>query len=84
MSLGQVSPGVAADAQPGLEQVMVYHGPKRGATLDAAKLAEADVVLTTYSIIESEYRRQEMATGKVACAFCNKKFYPYRLKVHLR
>ncbi len=65
-------------------QVVIYHGPKRGLELDSTKLSEADVVLTTYSIIESEYRRQEMTTGKVCCAFCNKRLYPHKLRLHLR
>ena len=58
-----------------------YHGPKR--TADPAVLASADVVLTTYSIAENEFRRF-MQPGKVPCGYCNKKFYPERLKVHLR
>ena len=60
---------------------MRYHGPKR--TADPAVLASADVVLTTYSIAENEFRRF-MQPGKVPCGYCNKKFYPERLKVHLR
>ena len=35
-------------------QVVVYHGAKR--SVDPAVLARADVVLTTYSTIESDYR----------------------------
>eukprot|EP00884_Botryococcus_braunii_P002146 jgi/Botrbrau1/11932/Bobra.341_1s0001.2 len=69
---------------PDALNVVVYHGPKRGLELDAAKLSEADVVLTTYSIIENEYRRQEISTGKVCCAFCNKRLYPHKLRLHLR
>ncbi len=46
-------------------------------------LANADVVLTTYSIAENEFRRY-MQPGKVPCTYCGKKFYPGRLKVHLR
>ena len=40
-------------------------------------------VLTTYSTIESEYRRT-MLPAKCACEYCGKKFFPDRLKVHLR
>lgn len=36
-------------------QVMVYHGAKRAADVQA--LGSADVVLTTYSVLENEYRR---------------------------
>lgn len=47
------------------------------------ELAQADVVLTTYSIIENEFRKNCLP-DKVACEYCNKKFFPDRLKVHLR
>ena len=43
-------------------QVVIYHGGKR--TTDPAELAAADVVLTTYSIVESEFRRNCLP-GKV-------------------
>jgi hypothetical protein len=36
-------------------QVAVFHGSKRAA--DAAGLEEADVVLTTYSVLENEHRK---------------------------
>jgi len=62
-------------------QVVIYHGPKR--TADPAALAGADVVLTTYSVLENEFRRF-MQPGKVPCGYCGKKFEPARLKVHLR
>ena len=48
-------------------QVVVYHGAKR--TTLPAELAEADVVLTTYAIIEAEHRRY-MMPGKVSCRYC--------------
>jgi hypothetical protein len=35
--------------------VAVFHGAKRAA--DTAGLEDADVVLTTYSVLESEYRK---------------------------
>ena len=59
----------------------MYHGAKRATT--AAQLAGADVVLTTYSIIESEHRRH-MMPGKVTCRYCKHKFYTDRLRLHLK
>ena len=61
--------------------MVIYHGGKR--TSDPAELAEADVVLTTYSIVESEYRRNCLP-GKVACRYCGQKQYPDRLRLHLK
>jgi len=46
-------------------QVVVYHGARR-ATTTRAELEAADVVLTTYSTIEADYRRT-MMPKKVAC-----------------
>jgi DNA repair protein RAD16 len=62
-------------------QVVIYHGGKR--TSDPAELAAADVVLTTYSIVESEFRKNCLP-GKVACRYCNTKMYPDRLRLHLK
>jgi DNA repair protein RAD16 len=50
---------------PGALKVVTYHGSGRGG-LSAADLEEADVVLTTYSTIESDYRRT-MMPAKVQC-----------------
>ena len=46
-------------------QVVVFHGSKR--TADAAELARADVVLTTYAIIEGEHRRYCQEDRCAAC-----------------
>ena len=42
-----------------------------------------DVVLTTYSIVEYEYR-EEAGHSKVKCKYCGRKFRPDRLPVHQR
>ncbi|BDA51349.1 probable ATP-dependent helicase rhp16 [Coccomyxa sp. Obi] len=67
--------------QPNTLKVVVFHGSKR--TADAAELAGADVVLTTYSIIEGEHRRY-VEPDKIPCKYCSRKFQPERLDVHLR
>lgn len=40
-------------------------------------------MLTTYSIVESEYRRC-IAPSKVECQYCGDKFYPRQLITHLK
>ncbi len=40
--------------EPGALSVLVYHGQRAGIT--AEKLAEFDVVLTTYPVVEAEWR----------------------------
>ncbi len=62
-------------------QVIIYHGQKR--TCDLEELGSADVVLTTYSIVESEYRRHCLP-GKVPCRYCRTRMYPDRLRLHLK
>ncbi|GAX83352.1 hypothetical protein CEUSTIGMA_g10777.t1 [Chlamydomonas eustigma] len=72
---------IARFTAPGALKVLVYHGAKRSTSV--AELEAADVVLTTYSTIENEFRRF-MMPSKVCCKYCNRRFYPERLKVHLR
>ena len=60
----------------------MYHGAKR--TNDPHVLAEADVIITTFSIVENEYRNH-VAAPKVACVWCERKFADrYKLDVHLK
>lgn len=51
--------------KPNPQKVVVYHGARRG-ELTRAALEGADVVLTTYSALEADFRRT-MMPAKVAC-----------------
>ncbi|KAG7377159.1 hypothetical protein PHYPSEUDO_012067 [Phytophthora pseudosyringae] len=65
--------------EPGLLSVYIHHGPKR---LDLVKkIASYDIVLTTYSIIESEIRKT-LGWSKVACRYCGRKYLPDKLVSH--
>ncbi|KAJ6793850.1 DNA repair protein RAD16-like [Iris pallida] len=66
--------------EKGKARVLVYHGPKRG--LGRYDFRDYDFVLTTYSTIEGDYRRNVMPP-KEECEFCGKKFNEKRMKVHL-
>eukprot|EP00891_Asterochloris_glomerata_P007270 jgi/Astpho2/7270/e_gw1.00113.3.1_t len=72
---------IARFTAPGALKVVTYHGNKRATDMEALK--QADVVLTTYSIVENEFRKNA-PPEKVQCEYCRKKFFPDRLKVHLR
>lgn len=66
-------------SKEGSLKVVIYHGENREA--EANNLREADVVLTTYKIIEIEHRKATAGT-KIECSICGKKFYPEKLRIH--
>ena len=72
---------IARFTAEGSMKVLVYHGPRRG--LDLMELSEYDVVLTTYSIVELEHRKNVMP-AKEECKWCKRHYYPDKLAVHLR
>lgn len=61
--------------------VHVYHGTNRSIESSLKTLMEADVVLTSYKIIELEYRKATAGT-KIECSICGKKYYPEKLRIH--
>ncbi|KAF0908805.1 hypothetical protein E2562_028607 [Oryza meyeriana var. granulata] len=62
-------------------RVLVYHGGRRGA--QKYDFNKYDFVITTYSTIEADYRKHIMPP-KIRCEYCDKLFYPNKLKVHLK
>lgn len=65
----------------GSNKVLVYHGAKRGKSI--SQFSEYDFVITTYSIVEAEYRKNVMPP-KQKCSFCGKLFHPQNMPIHLR
>jgi hypothetical protein len=63
-----------------LLSVHVYHGSQK---ISADKLAEYDIVLTTYQTLENDYRK-ESNKAKVKCGYCKKMFLPGKLNFHLK
>jgi SNF2 family DNA or RNA helicase len=72
--------------------VLIYHGANREKGFGAGQssissgpldLTQYDVVLTSYSVLEAEYRRM-VAPMKVVCQWCRKAFMPEKLPIHLR
>ena len=59
--------------------VRIYHGSDRECSIE--DFARADVVITSYKIVEIEYRKATQNI-KVTCTICNKKFYPEKLRIH--
>lgn len=67
--------------EPGHLSVYIHHGSKRLNLVE--RIASYDIVLTTYSIIESEIRKT-LGWLKVACKFCGKKYLPDKLVSHYK
>jgi DNA repair protein RAD16 len=66
---------------PGKLKVHVHHGSKR--TTDPAELLRADVVLTSYSVVEAEFRKM-IAPSKLSCKYCGRSFMPDKMRTHLK
>ncbi|CAN6457458.1 unnamed protein product [Victoria cruziana] len=66
---------------PGSTKVLLYHGPNR--TKNIKDFVNYDFVVTTYSTVESDYRKNVMP-DKEKCIWCGKLFYHKRMIVHLR
>ena len=63
----------------GSTKVLVYHGARRGKSSE--QFSEYDFVITTYSIVESEYRKY-MMPPKEKCPYCGKSFLQSKLSYH--
>ncbi|CAJ2654829.1 unnamed protein product [Trifolium pratense] len=65
----------------GSTKVLVYHGPKREKI--AEQFSEYDFVISTYALVESEYRKHVMPP-KEKCPYCGKLYNPSKLTIHLK
>lgn len=65
----------------GSTKVLVYHGANRERS--SKQFLDYDFVITTYSIIESEFRKY-MMPPKQKCVYCGKAFHEKKLAIHLK
>ena len=63
----------------GSNKVLVYHGAKRGRTLH--EFSNYDFVITTYSIVQAEFRKHVMPSKK-ECFWCGQLFNARKLYLH--
>ncbi|RZB76644.1 ATP-dependent helicase rhp16 isoform B [Glycine soja] len=63
----------------GNTKVLIYHGANRGRS--GNRFADYDFVITTYSVVESEYRKH-MLPPKERCPYCGKLYLPNKLIYH--
>ena len=54
-----------------MPSILVYHGPNRSRL--TADLPKADIVLTTYQVLESDFRKMT-SPSKIACPKCGQKY----------
>lgn len=59
--------------------IAIYHGSTRNIT--PKNIQDIDVVITSYAIIETEYRKAT-AGNKITCTICKKKFYAEKFRMH--
>ncbi|KAF9590431.1 hypothetical protein IFM89_035266 [Coptis chinensis] len=72
---------IAQHTVEGSTKVLVYHGANRKKS--AVQFSDYDFVITTYSIVEAEYRKNVMPP-KEKCVWCGKLFVPKKMNTHLR
>jgi hypothetical protein len=81
IALRQWQAEIVRFTKPGSVSVYCYHGNTRSSDNILETICSVEVVLTSYKILESEYRRAT-AGSKIECSVCGKKFYPEKLRVH--
>ncbi|XP_019251567.1 PREDICTED: ATP-dependent helicase rhp16-like [Nicotiana attenuata] len=62
----------------GSNKILVYHGNKRN---HIHNIEEYDFVITTYSTVEAEYRKNVMPP-KQKCQWCGKSYFEDKLSIH--
>ncbi|KAL6143899.1 hypothetical protein ACLB2K_054594 [Fragaria x ananassa] len=65
----------------GSTKILVYHGANREKS--SKQFLDYDFVITTYSIVEADYRKHVMPP-KEKCPYCGKLFYETKMTVHLK
>lgn len=70
------------DSEAGMS-IGIYHGPKRSSEMPLTMMHKYDVVLTTYQVLEQDFRKM-VSPNKVACPNCGGKFKVNKLKIHLK
>ncbi len=66
---------------PGALRVAVYYADRKN--VEASTLQNADVILTTYPVVEGEWRKC-VNRAMVPCRWCGKKLLPRSLVTHLK
>ena len=63
--------------------ICTYHGPNRESETPREMLKKYDVVLTTYQVVEADFRKMT-SPNRVTCPNCGGKFKIDKLPIHLK
>lgn len=83
IALSQWKAEIEKFSEPGCLTVGIYHGPNRASEMPADLVQKYDVVLTTYQVLEQDFRKM-VSPNKVTCPNCLGKFKIDKLRVHLK
>jgi SNF2-related domain len=83
IALSQWKAEIEKFCAPGSLTVGVYHGPNRATEMKPEMLVKYDIVLTTYQVLEQDFRKM-VSPNKVTCPNCKAKFKIDKLRVHLK
>jgi DNA repair protein RAD16 len=83
IALNQWKEEVEKFTQDNALTVCVYHGSDRAAKFPPEILSRYDIVLTTYQVLEQDFRKM-VSPSKVACPHCNRSFKIEKLSFHLK
>jgi DNA repair protein RAD16 len=83
VALSQWKAEIEKFTKPSTLSVCVYHGTDRASETPLEMLQKYDVVLTTFQVLEQDFRKM-VSPNKVACPNCNAKFKIDKLRVHLK
>jgi hypothetical protein len=73
IALSQWKSEIQKFCHPNVLTVVIYHGPDRTNQTPKSLLAKYDVVLTTYQVLEADFRKM-VSPNKVKCPNCGKGF----------
>jgi DNA repair protein RAD16 len=83
IALSQWKSEIEKFTERGPLSVGIYHGPDREKVMPREMMSKYDVVLTTYQVLEQDFRKM-VSPNKVACPNCGAKYKIDKLPVHLK
>ena len=83
IALSQWKTEIEKFTAPGTLSIGIYHGTSRATDMPTKLLQKYDIVLTTYQVLEQDFRKM-VSPNKIACPNCGGKYKIDKLRVHLK